>query len=215
MRPTPTYACHRTPESLEPCGETGRPAWQRAERLTAFHLAGGEGALASGRYLRAALLWDDEALYAAWESAPSLVPVTRAERDADLWTECAVELFLAAGEGYYEIEVNPRGAVLDLHFPSEDEDDWLKHRSWDAQGMAWAVSPESEDGLQPWAAELRLPWSAVPEVSRAEADGQVALRAQICRSQADLEGGFELSAWGPVVSAFCERQAMGVVVLQP
>lgn len=214
MAHIPTCRCRRAGSPLEPSGDTARAAWRAAEWITEFRLAGGGGPLAPERYLRAALLWDDEALYAAWESAPSLVPVTKTERDADLWDECTVELFLAAGEGYYEIEVNPRGAVLDLHFPNEEDDDWLKHRGWDAEGMMWAVQPVSEDGLQPWTAELRLPWAAVPELTRETVDGQVGLWAQVCRSQRGPGEAFELPAWGPVEGKFCERRAMGQVVLQ-
>lgn len=219
MADTPTYYCSRAGSPLRPSGDTARPAWAAAEWITEFQLAGGGGSLPEDRYLRAALLWDDEALCVAWESAPSLIPVTNTERDGDLWAQCAVELFLAAGDGYYEIEVNPRGAVLDLHFPNEDEDDWLEYRSWNAAGMTWAVQPASDDGLQPWTAELRLPWAAVPDLSRDTVDGQVSLQAQICRSQAGpaQEGSgdfFELPAWGPVRSKFCERRAMGRVVLQ-
>jgi len=214
MTHIPTYSCRPAGSRLGPSADTARAPWRAAEWITEFRLAGGGSRLAPERYLRAALLWDDEALYAAWESAPSLVPVTRTERDADLWEECAVELFLAAGEGYYEIEVNPRGAVLDLHFPNEEDDDWLTHRGWNAEGMTWAVQSASEDGLQPWVAELRLPWTAVPELTRERVGGKMCLWAQVCRSQRGPDGIFELPAWGPVQAKFCERRAMGRIVLQ-
>jgi hypothetical protein len=213
MTHTPTCRCRRAGSSLEPSGDTARAAWRAAEWISEFRLANGGTQLPPDRYLRAALLWDDEALYAAWESAPSLVPVTKTEHDADLWEECTVELFLAAGAGYYEIEVNPRGAVLDLHFPNEEDDDWLKYRSWDAEEMRWAVRPGSLDGLQPWTAELSLPWAAVPALTRETVDGQVCLWAQVCRSQRQPDGTFELPAWGPVQGKFCQRRFMGRVLL--
>jgi len=151
----------------------------------------------------------------AFDSAPSLIPVTRSERDQDLWEECSAEIFLAAGCGYYEIEINPLGAVLDLHFPDEVQEDWQTCARWDAEGLRWAVGSSSIPGRGEggWSAELAIPWTALPELTRGEYQGRPCVRAQLCRSQGQREGGYELAAWGPVQGQFCERTAMGRVLL--
>ncbi|MEW6752045.1 MAG: carbohydrate-binding family 9-like protein [Candidatus Latescibacterota bacterium] len=215
MRPTPTYRCRRTPAPLDPNADLDRAPWSTASWIFDFRLLGTDDPLPPERFLEACLLWDEEHLYAAYRSAPSLVPVTRAHRDEDLWTECAVELFLAAGAGYYEFEVNPRGALLDLHFPHEDDEDWLACRAWDAAGIRWtARQAESPAGGTPgWQAELALPWAAVPALSRQRGPEGEVLAVQICRSGYRPDGTGELPAWGPAQQRFCERAGMGSVLL--
>lgn len=189
--------------------------WSEADRITRFRCVDTGEPLPEERYLHAALLWDEDALHVAWRSAPSLVPVTKTKRDDDLWTECTAELFLAAGLGYYEFEVNPLGAILDLHFPDEDDDDWRTHRAWDAEGLQWAVRSlgAGSGGTTAWAAQMRIPWTAMPELTRESGDDGDVLWAQICRSGNGPDDRYELPAWGPVESKFCERSGMGRVVL--
>lgn len=214
METIPTYHCQRSQLPHPPDARLDVAPWSTATWITQFRCRDG-APLPDDRYLRVALLWDDEALHVTWGSAPSLVPVTKTERDDDLWTECTAELFLAAGAGYYEFEVNPLGAVLDLHFPAEEDDDWLTHRQWDAPGLTWAVRSHGPGvgGSAPWSAQMRIPWAAMPELGReATPDGDVLL-AQVCRAAARPDGGSELPAWGPAQKKFCERAGMGRVVL--
>jgi hypothetical protein len=214
---TPTYQCRRAEVPRQLSAELDVAPWSQAEWITAFGLVPEGESLSEERFMHAALLWDDEALHAAWRSAPSLIPVTKTTRDDDLWTECTVELFLAAGSGYYEFEVNPLGAVLDLHFPDEAEQDWKRCARWDAEGLEWAVRSLGlvSGGLAPWAAQMRIPWEALPLLHREPGAHGDALRGQVSRSCFDAEGVGEAAAWGPVGGAFCERAAMGRLVLSP
>ncbi len=213
MRPVPTYACARVTSPLVPTADLTRPPWSAAAWLDDFHPLGSDDAMPPERALRAAMMWDHEHLYVAFHSAPSLVPVTRWQRDEDLWTECAVEFFLAAGAGYYEFEINPRGALLDLHFADERDEDWRAARTWDAAGIRWAV--RSEGGGANWQAEVALPWAAVPHLTReADTAGDV-LQVQLCRSGCRPDQSWEVPVWGPATRAFCERAGMGRVVLVP
>ena len=214
MTTTPDYLCRRAALAAEPEAALDAPPWSQATWITEFTDVATATRLPPERFLHAALLWDDEALHVAWRSAPSLVPVTKGTRDDDLWTECTVELFLAAGAGYYEFELNPLGAVLDLHFPDEDDDDWRRHRAWDAPDLRWAVRSLGPGvaGTVPWAAQMRIPWHALPELSRDMQEGVEVLRAQVCRSGRTPEG-YEVPAWGPVRERFCEHAAMGRVLL--
>ena len=214
MTTLPQYQCRRLEQPLVPSGQLDRPPWTHTDWIDCHLVPGGE-ALPADRWLRAALRWDVDCLYVAFDSAPSLVPVTMAQRDAALWEECSAEIFLAAGSGYYEIEVNPLGAVLDLHFPDEAEEDWQACARWDAEGLTWAVGPSAEPAARAggWSAELAIPWVALPELTRQSCDHQACVRAQLCRSQRRADGGYEPAAWGPVRERFCEHSAMGQVML--
>ncbi|MEE2658262.1 MAG: carbohydrate-binding family 9-like protein [Candidatus Latescibacterota bacterium] len=211
MTSLPTYWCQRCRSPLEPNADLQRPPWSTAEWIREFTLAQDGGALPPERFLETALLWDDEYLYAAYRSAPALVPVTKRENNSDLWKEHAVELFLAAEDtGYYEIEVNPLGAVLDLHFPHENAD-WIAARQWDAEGLRSAVSTTLFGNKEVWSTEFALPWVDMPALFRQDDE----MRAQICRSGGRPDGTFELPAWGPVRFQFCESASMGRILLVP
>ena len=138
--------------------------------------------------------------------------MTKTERDGDLFNECTVELFLAAGPGFYEFEINPLGAVLDLYCPHEDQEaDWQTHARWDAADLKWAVSVASAG--EGWTAEMRLPWAAIPLVNREEFDGSPCLRGNFCRCGRRADGSYELPSWTPVDKRFCELKAMGYILL--
>ena len=214
-RTTPTYECRRVTESPTPDARLDQAPWRDAEWIDQFQLIDVAEYLPEERYLQAALLWDDVGLYVGYRSAPSLVPVTKTQRDGDLWTESAVELFLAAGAGYYEFQINPLGAVLDLHFPDEDADDWERYRAWDAGGMTWAVRSTGRPGkgVAGWEAELSLPWSAIPQITHETTDAGNVIWAQLSRSSRRPDGTYELPAWGPANKRFCDHAGMGRLLL--
>ncbi len=210
-RATPNYECQKIATAPIPDARLDQSPWKEATWIDEFRLIDTGLELMDERYLQAAVLWNDAGLYVGFRSAPSLVPVTRTQRDSDLWTECAVELFLAAGAGYYEIEINPLGAVLDLHFPDEDANDWEQYRAWDAAGMTWAVRSTGRpgSGVAGWEAELSLPWSAVPQMTRDTGDTGDVIWAQLCRSTRRPDGTTEMPAWGPAQRRFCDHAGMG------
>lgn len=214
-RTTPSYDCHQVSTAPIPDARLDQPPWQDADWIDQFYLIDTGEELTEERYLHTALVWDEAGLYVGFRSAPSLVPVTMTQRDDALWTECAAELFLAAGAGYYEIEINPLGAVLDLHFPDEEADDWKRCRSWDAKGMTWAVRTIGRpgSGVSGWEAELSLPWSAVPQLTREDTDEGNVIWAQLCRSGRRSDGTSELPAWGPARGRFCDHAGMGRIRL--
>ncbi len=62
------------------------------------------------------LLWDSQALYIRFEVEDRDIVATLTERDAPVWEEDVVEMFLkpyADESDYYEINVSPRGTLYD------------------------------------------------------------------------------------------------------
>lgn len=132
----------------------------------------------------------DAELQIRFEAADDDPWATLAERDAPLYTEEVVEVFLdPLGDlgGYVEIEVNPLNAVLDLMI-RRNRRGLLKDFRWQCEGLRTAVTRQP-DG---WTTELHIPWlSIAPEPP---APGAV-WRANFTRIDRPKTGPRELSAW--------------------
>jgi hypothetical protein len=89
---------------------------------------------------------------------------TLLERDAPLWTEEVVEVFLAPGAvdpyRYFELELSPNGIVFDgrVESPDLDRRTMRVDTSWDCPGLDARAAIVSGYG---WRAELALPWRAL------------------------------------------------------
>jgi len=116
-------------------------------------------------------------------------------RDAPLWTEEVVEVFLAPGGAtpreYFEVEVSPRGALFDarVRSPHGDRRGLAVDPRWDCPGLVWGSA------LRPggWTASLRLPLAAL------SADGAIPAvwRVNFFRIERPRPGAPEFSAWSP------------------
>ncbi len=110
----PHYVAYRTDAPPVIDGRLDEHAWEEAPRSPRFR------DLVSGRETihdtRAALLWDQEYLYVAyWIEEPD-VQATLTERDALIYQNNDVELFIAGKEGYYEFEINSFGTIYEVFF---------------------------------------------------------------------------------------------------
>ena len=110
----PHYVAHRT--SVKPVidGCLDEYAWKQAPRSPGFRdLIWGSETIHD---TRAAVLWDDEYLYVAyWIEEPDL-QATLTERDAPIYQNNDVELFIAGRDGYYEFEINSYGTIYEVIF---------------------------------------------------------------------------------------------------
>jgi hypothetical protein len=121
---------------------------------------------------------------------------TLRERDADLWTEEVVEVFLAPGaetpQSYFELELNPLGTVFDarIECPHGDRRDLAVDRGWHCAGLETRAELDAAGRL--WRAELAIPWSAVGPRPIPER-----WRLNIFRIDRPPGGDPEFSAWSP------------------
>lgn len=117
------------------------------------------------------MVWDDEALYVAFDCEDPDVWGTFRSRDDPLYTQEVVEIFIDAdgdGRTYDEIEVSPHNVVFDAYFPARRQG---MDTSWDS-GLQSAVKvagtlDDASDRDQGWTVEMRIPFArlhAVPHL---------------------------------------------------
>jgi hypothetical protein len=173
LPPLPTYAAPRATSPVTIDGRVSEEAWRAAPVVDLVEsLGGGEP-----RYrTRARMLWDDEALYVAFECDDDLVWARPGRRDDDpLWEDEVVEVFLdpaGGGRGYVEVELSPANVRFDARFASW-RSDLAAARAFDARARtATAVDGALTLGDAPaaaargWSAELALPWRALAPDAR-------------------------------------------------
>ena len=96
-------------------------------------------------------------------------------RDDPLWQEEVVEVFIAPGAAdpttYFELEVNPLGALFDarVHNPHGRRETLRVDTSWDCPGIDCRVGSTGDSN--DWWAELTLPWRSLLEPSDREIPG--------------------------------------------
>jgi hypothetical protein len=110
----PHYTAYKIKDTLAIDGKLDELAWQNASRSNRFtDLISGA---ATHLDTRAAVLWDDQNLYVGyWVEEPD-VTATLTERDAPIYKDNDVELFIAGQDGYYEFEINSFGTIYEVLF---------------------------------------------------------------------------------------------------
>lgn len=112
------YTAQRIATPLVIDGHLDEAAWQAAPRSPRFRdlISGG----ATLYNTQAALLWDATNLYVGyWIEEPN-VHATLTERDALIYNDNDVELFIAGVDGYYELEINALGTIYEVFFLWEE-----------------------------------------------------------------------------------------------
>lgn len=123
---------------------------------------------------------------------------TYSRRDAPLWEEEVVEVFIAPGKAdpseYLEIEVNPLGAIFDARVtnPHGRRDSMRVDSTWDAVGLVAVVSRPSP---QTWTVQLEIPWSDM-----CDGDPPRVWRANFFRIERPRDGESEFSCWSPTLA---------------
>ena len=152
----------------------------------------GGGAPRQRTWVRTA--WDSRMWHLAFEMEDACPWATLTGHDAPLWTEETVEVFIdPVGdlESYFEIEINPLGAVVDVVL-RRVVSGWRKDFGWHVDGLQ-SCARLTDTG---WRAELAIPFtSLVPSPPSVGACWRVNFL------RIDRPGGpgteAELSAWSP------------------
>jgi hypothetical protein len=109
--------------------------------------------------------YDSEYLNVVFSAADDHVQATMLGRDDPIYNEDVVEVFLAPSEPrtYYEIEVSPRGTLLDAKIDSPDgvRSTMSADFDWECQGLIAAVRQVTEaDGSITVDTLIRIPFRA-------------------------------------------------------
>jgi hypothetical protein len=135
--------------------------------------------------------WRDGALLVRFDGRDDHVVATITARNRPLWTEDVFEVFLSPHDParrYYEIEVNPLGALFAARIDSPElaRKTMKVDTAWDCRGLAARVRRTPRR----WSATLSIPLSELAEGNSARTWRANFFR--IDRSQQD-----EYSAWSP------------------
>lgn len=108
------YIARRVSEPVTIDGKLNKPVWANATWTPRFvDMANGN----PGYYdTRAAILWDDEALYIAFRVEEPFVEAQHTQRDSIIFQENDVEVFIDGGDCYYELELNAIGTLYEVFF---------------------------------------------------------------------------------------------------
>lgn len=110
----PHYTAYKVDTPVRIDGKLDETAWVNAPRSSNFRdLISGENTI---HETQAAVLWDEDYLYVGyWIEEPNL-QATLTERDAPIYTNNDVELFIAGEDAYYEFEINAFGTIYEVLF---------------------------------------------------------------------------------------------------
>ena len=110
--------CYRTRGPICMDGHLDEAAWVKAPKSPRFvDMASG----APGFFdTRVATLWDDENFYVGFWVEEPFVEAQHTERDAIIFQENDVEVFIDGGDCYYEFEINALNTIYEILFVWRD-----------------------------------------------------------------------------------------------
>lgn len=136
------------------------PVWSAVPEVGAFR--DNTTGQPAGPPTQAWIAYDRDFLYFAFRCEDTNIWSTLTRRDAHLWHEEVVEVFLQPDPGhpnYIELEVNPLGAMLDIYLIDIRRP--LRYESWNPAGIRWGVQVEGTvdggPGDQWWTVEIAFP----------------------------------------------------------
>lgn len=170
-------------------------------------------------YTRATMAWDDDAFYFAFVCLDDAPWNKLLERDARLWEQEVVEVFLdpdGDGRDYAELEVSPHNVVVDLLIPAPGAVPAEEAARWNIAGLETAVVKQARG----WTVEIAIPWDAL-EATGVQRKPRIGdrWRVGLYRIERPLDDpdNPELLAWSKTERNFHEPDKFGVVefVIRP
>jgi hypothetical protein len=118
IAPSTPYIAYQTRSPLQIDGHLDEPAWELAPKSPRFvDVVSGAPALYESR---AAVVWDAAALYVGFWIEEPFVKAAQTERDALVFLDNDVEIFIDGGDAYYEFEINALGTIYEVFFIWQD-----------------------------------------------------------------------------------------------
>ncbi|NMO22424.1 carbohydrate-binding family 9-like protein [Pyxidicoccus fallax] len=116
----------------------------------------------------ARLVYDDAALYVAFDIEDPDIWGTLKQRDDPIYEQEVVEVFLDAnadGRTYNELQVSPHNVIFDAYFPARRQG---MDKTWDSE-MKTALKirgtlDDASDRDEGWTVEMRIPFARLAEV---------------------------------------------------
>lgn len=147
------YVCRRTARPPAMNGRLDSPAWQRAERSPRFvdMVTGEPGFFGT----QAAAMWDDQCVYVGFWIEEPFVRARLTERDALIFQESDVEVFIDGGDCYYEFEINALGTIYEVFFIWQDAFARFDQEEWDVRRRTALTFGGDYDGTRHRSGEAR------------------------------------------------------------
>ncbi len=165
----PVYEVWRTSQPIHVDGKLDESAWINAPSVGPF-VNNADGS-PSPIKTEATILYDDQFIYFAFRVPDENIWATMTKRDAYLWEEEVVEVFIQADPrqtSYIELEVNPLGTMLDIFLMDIRKP--LPYESWNSSRLKWAVqvlgTVDGKPGDKEWTCEIALPLKDVVPAPR-------------------------------------------------
>ncbi len=156
----PTVKAKKRTGAITIDGKLDEPDWQRAERIGPFISYRGRGKLQNNTHAR--LLWDDDALYVAFECDDNDIHTPYDKRDDPLYESEAVEIFIDADgdkDEYVELQAAPNDTHFDAAFKGgrRKNFDTSYNVNYTSKAVLDGTLNEHGDEDKGWISEWRIP----------------------------------------------------------
>lgn len=172
-----SYGAVRALSALQIDGDLTDESWQAAPWSDLFIDIAGSSSLPGLRIdrseeilpTRMKMCWDEQYLYIGAELKDPDLWATLRQRDTIIYHNNDFEVFLSTTptvHDYYELEINPRGTILDLLMPRAYRSGGKAVLQWDLKGLGSAVKlhgtlNQGGDRDTGWVVELAIPYEGV------------------------------------------------------
>ena len=199
-----TYQCRKTAEIMLVDGLAKEAMWKNLTPVS--FVSNTNELLKASSWFKAA--WDNDYLYFYFWMDDKDLTGKMTERDAHLWNEEVMEIFLNADcnpKTYYEFEWNPLNTLLDLYVlnPGRSREVIRQWWSWDCRGIKSAVKLEgtlnnNADLDKGWALEVAIPFTEIQSApNNPPLPGDVWKFDLTRREGTEEKGDLQKSSWLP------------------
>ncbi|NQT20086.1 MAG: carbohydrate-binding family 9-like protein [Planctomycetes bacterium] len=156
------YTCYRAVDNIVLDGKLREKSWKKAPGTGNFMMY--DGKQQSPLSTTAKLVWDDQALYIAFECDDPDIYATHEKRDEALYSQDVVEVFIMRQDDtedhYVEYEISPRGTLFDIYLtaPFKGKLEWTSE-AFGAGAVFAGTLNKPADGDKGYTVEIRIPFA--------------------------------------------------------